>query len=60
MLTVKQLKEQLNGMPDDMPVYVYDLAYADLYRIEVVDTDLGNRLDINIDTNSDGVTIDEA
>ena len=59
MLTVKQLKEKLEGMPDDMPVYVYDLAYADLYRIEVVDTDLGKRLDINIDTNSDGVTIDE-
>jgi hypothetical protein len=59
MLTVKQLKEQLEGIPDDTPVFVYDIAYADLYRVEGVDTTISDRVDINIDINQDEGLTDE-
>jgi len=49
MLTVKQLKEQLEEMPEDLPVYVYDTSCGDAYPIDIVDTLLSVRVDINID-----------
>ena len=59
MLTVKQLKEKLEGIPDDMPVFVYDIAYADQYRIEGIDTTISDRVDINIDIHQDEGLTDE-
>ena len=49
MLTVKQLMEQLEEMPEDLPVYVYDTSCGDAYPIDIVDTLLSVRVDINID-----------
>jgi len=49
MLTVKQLMEQLKEMPEDLPVYVYDTSCGDAYPIDIVDTLLSVRVDINID-----------
>jgi hypothetical protein len=48
MLTVKQLMEQLEEMPEDLPVYVYDTSCGDAYPIDLVDTLLSVRVDINI------------
>ena len=59
MFTIKQLKEQIKDIPDDMPVFVYDIAYSDLYRIEGVDTTISDRIDINIDINQDEGLTDE-
>lgn len=50
MLTVKQLMAQLKDVPEDLEVLVYDLATTDSHSIEQVDTDLGDRIDLNIDT----------
>jgi len=49
MMTVKELKEQLEEMPEDLPVYVYDTSCGDAYPIDIVDTLLSVRVDINID-----------
>jgi len=49
MLTVKELKEKLEEMDDDLPVYVYDTSCADAYPVDLVDTFLTQRVDINID-----------
>ena len=49
-MTVKQLIAQLEDMPEDLEVFVYDLATTDSHSIEQVDTDLGDRIDLNIDT----------
>lgn len=59
MLTVKELMEQLEEMPEDLPVFIYDIAYADLYRIEGVDTTISDRIDINIDIQQDERLTDE-
>ena len=59
MMTCTKLIELLQDLPGDMPVFVYDIAYSDLYRIENVDTTISDRVDINIDINQDEGLTDE-
>ena len=48
-LTVRQLIEQLQNAEDlDMPVYVYSVTGSDLFPVTLVDTDLTDRVDVNI------------
>lgn len=48
-LTVRQLIEQLQNAEDlDMPVYVYSQVDSDLFPVTLVDTDLTDRVDVNI------------
>ena len=48
VITVGELKAQLDGIPDDLPVYAWSLLNADPYPIIFVDTSISDRVDLNV------------
>ena len=48
-MTVKELIEELQQIENkDLPVFVYDVEQSDLIDITLIDTDISDRVDINI------------
>ena len=48
-MTVKELIEQLQPLPKDLPVYVCDTVWNEPYPIDLVDTTISDRIDINFE-----------
>jgi len=49
VLTVGELKAQLDGVDDDMPVYAYSLFTEESYPIILVDPTISDRLELNFE-----------
>jgi hypothetical protein len=47
ILTVKNLREELDSLPDDLPVYAYDLSLEESFPIELVDPTISDRIELN-------------
>ena len=48
-MTVKELIEELQQIENkDLPVFVYDVEQGELNGITLIDTDISDRVDINI------------
>ena len=49
--TVQELIDKLQAIEDkSKPIFVYDNSTSQLSDINLIDTDLGDRVDLNIDT----------
>jgi len=48
-MTVKELIEELQSLPEDLPVHVHDLADGEHFPIERVDPTISDRVEINFD-----------
>ena len=49
VLTVGELKAQLDGVDDEMPVYAYSLFAEESYPIILVDPTISDRLELNFE-----------
>ena len=49
-MTVKELIAELEALPDDLPVHVYDLADGEHFPIERVDPTISDRIELNFDS----------
>ena len=47
VLTVGELKSQLDGIDDDMPVYAFDLSQEESHPVQLVDPTISDRVEIN-------------
>jgi len=46
-MTVKELIEELQSLPEDLTVHVHDLADGEHFPIERVDPTISDRIEIN-------------
>ena len=51
VLTVGELKLQLEGVDDDMAVYAYSLSADESYPVVLVDPTISDRLELNFEEN---------
>jgi len=49
VLTVGELKSQLEGVDDDMAVYAYSLSADESYPVVLVDPTISDRLELNFE-----------
>lgn len=49
-MTVKELIEELQTLPEDLPVHVHDLADGEHFPIERVDPTISDRIELNFDS----------
>lgn len=49
-MTVKELIEELQALPEDFPVHVHDLADGEHFPIERVDPTISDRIELNFDS----------
>ena len=49
-MTVKELIEQLQSLPQDLPVHVGDISWNEHWPLDIVDATLSDRVDLNFDT----------
>ena len=49
-MTVKELIEELQALPEDLSVHVHDLADGEHFPIERVDPTISDRIELNFDS----------
>ena len=49
-MTVKELIEELQSLPEDLTVHVHDLADGEHFPIDIVDPTISDRIDLNFDS----------
>jgi hypothetical protein len=49
-MTVKELIEELQSLPEDLQVHVHDLADGEHFPIERVDPTISDRIELNFDS----------
>jgi hypothetical protein len=47
LLKVKDLRAQLDDLPDDLPVFLFDLHTDEAYPLQQVDPTISDRVDLN-------------
>ena len=57
LMTVGQLREELNELPEDLPVLAYDLSGNESFPIERVDPTISDRIDLNFTREDDAQTL---
>ena len=51
-MTVKELREELESLPDELPVYVWDLEIEEPSKVLLVDPTISDRVDLNFRSES--------
>lgn len=52
-MTVKELMEQLQSLPQDLPVHICDMMDNEHWPLDSVDATLSDRVELNFDTEDD-------